>query len=455
MSLEGMDLDCALRRGGSDREDDDGDDGRPANDRHTPPSAVDLHDDNAVDECLLLALPDELLLGVFSALSDAEVPARAASVARRLAALSRDDTLWQSLYVRRYGPSVHKHFAEFGKDWRWLYRARSRRADAAPAEGPGCVAMTKMGHFYCGDLDGGVPHGYGLHVYVECLTRARDVDPRDAFALASASGGSRTEEGQWARGKKHGRTIEADDGDRYDGEYVDGIRQGQGTYVWRSGSVYRGAYVDCRRSGWGVMNHADGRRYEGHWTRGRRDGEGTMTLPDGRSYSGHWANTNPHGWGVHTWPNGNRVEASWKRGAPRGEGALISPDGRVFFDRAKELFCVGGATIPDDGSLPGSDGWDSRLKRMRYVPCESDAHRRTVDTLYVDGSRLSVFWHRGNHGRSYRVAAHSPVCRALGRSAAKEEEAPKEGAAVGTCMACLCVACTPEGDQARWYLGAS
>lgn len=417
-----MDLvDCA--------EQGDGNRGRVVGDTGASSGPSALLANNRAGECLLLSLPDELLLAILGALLDAEVPGRAAPATQRLDALSRDDALWQGLYRHRYGPPVHAHFGEFGRGWRWLYRARSQRN---PLDGPGCVA-TGAGHFYCGDLHGNRPQGYGLRVYVERPYGVRADDPRDAFALPTGAIQARTE-GSWVGGLQHGRVINITSHERYDGTYAYASRTGQGTCIRPSGHVYRGEYTHGEPSGWGVIEDADGRCYRGRWERGSMHGEGTMTLPDGRSHRGRWADNEPGGWGVHAWPNGQRVEAMWKDGAPHGEGVLLTDDGRCFFDAAEEIFCVGGAEIPADiAPSRSTDEWGGRLKRVRIVPCESAAHRRTAETLYVDGSRMRVFWPvaADDERRSCRVQSHSRVCAA----AAIADEA--QAAAVGTCMACL------------------
>nr|UMO78775.1 morn repeat domain [Pandoravirus belohorizontensis] len=408
------------------------------------------------EDCLLLALPDELVLAILAVHHDPEVPARAAPVSRRLGALSRDDVLWHRLYVHRYGPPVHKHWAEFGKNWRWLYEARSRRRNPGSA-GPACAAVSPGGYFYCGQLNAdGRRHGYGLLVYAEHLVKASDVDPRDVFALPEGSIEWRAE-GEWTHGKRHGRVTEVVAGGRYDGAYVNGAREGHGTFAWRSGSVYRGMYAANQRSGWGVLDYADGRHYEGHWLCGVRRGEGKMALPDGRSYVGRWRNGKPDGWGACTWPNGNRVEATWQDGALQGEGALIAPDGRVVFDDAQQLFCVGFCVLPPKGPLDSSaDDWGGRLKRMHDVPCgtdDGDVHHRTAHALYLDGSRLLVFWHRDDHARSCRIIGHAPSCSAVGHSITEAQQ--EDGVAVGTCMACLSAAHTREHRKPCWYRAAT
>ncbi|AJF98007.1 Morn repeat protein [Pandoravirus inopinatum] len=390
-------------------------------------------------DCLLLKLPEELLLMVFAARNDPEVPARMAPVARRLHALSRDDALWRRMYERRHGSPVHRHFADYGKDWRWLYRARSQRG-TANSTGPGCVAMKKhtKKHFYCGDLERGVPHGYGLNVHIKAQVIVKGIDPRNAFVQPSRS----RIEGLWANGQPHGRMIETlTNGDCYEGECADGLRHGQGTYTRPGNFTYQGAYVNGYRKGWGVLRCASGHRYEGQWARGGWNGQGTRVLPDGRSHQGHWQMSTPHGRGVHAWPNGQRVEGTWDGGShPCGQAVLITADGRRFFDDADEVFCVGGVAVPDGVDFGG------RIKCMREGPTDDPMHPVTFDALYLDGSRLFVGCPTADHDRTCRVLAHSSVCMLADHPI----EQDSNDAAVGTCMACLLVS-RARGQTDAWY----
>ncbi|BCU03738.1 morn repeat incomplete domain containing protein [Pandoravirus japonicus] len=378
-------------------------------------------------DCLLLALPGELLWAILGALPDAKVAGRMAPVSRRLHALIHDDALWQDLYKRCYGPPAHRYFIEHGKDWRWLYRARSQRG-AAGSAGPGCVAIEhNEGCFYCGDLERGVPHGYGLKVRVNAQDGVGDgLDPRDAFARPSRL----CAEGTWADGQPHGRTVATSPmGNRYEGECAGGLRHGQGTFTCPGNFTYRGAFVDGMRKGWGVLCCASGHRYEGQWEGGAWNGEGALALPDGRSHRGQWQSSAPHGRGVHVWPNGQRVEGTWNGGShPCGQAVLITADGRRFVDDADEVFCVGGVTVPDGVDLGGG------IKRVCWGPAGDAARPIGFDALYLDGSRLFVGCPAADRDRTCRVLAHSQACTLSGRSVEQDDS---KDPAVGTCMACL------------------
>ena len=63
---------------------------------------------------------------------------------------------------------------------------------------------------------------------------------------------------------------------------------------WR----YEGEFREGKRHGQGVMEWRDGTRYEGEWSEGRRHGQGVYTFPDGKRYEGEWRDSERHGLGA-------------------------------------------------------------------------------------------------------------------------------------------------------------
>ena len=49
---------------------------------------------------------------------------------------------------------------------------------------------------------------------------------------------------------------------------------GRGTYTWANGMRYEGDYVEDVKEGNGVFDWPDGRRYEGEWVDDQQHGEG-------------------------------------------------------------------------------------------------------------------------------------------------------------------------------------
>ena len=62
-------------------------------------------------------------------------------------------------------------------------------------------------------------------------------------------------------------------GDTYDGEFMDGIRESRGTYRYASkGEKYDGEWKDNKACGHGKFTHVEGDTYEGQWANDKANG---------------------------------------------------------------------------------------------------------------------------------------------------------------------------------------
>ena len=96
-------------------------------------------------------------------------------------------------------------------------------------------------------------------------------------------------EGEFRDGKRQGRAVVTfANGNRYDGEFRDDYANGRGVFTFVSGNRYDGEYRDGKRTGRGVFTFADGSRYEGEFLDDFVNGSGTLKRPDGATYSGTW-----------------------------------------------------------------------------------------------------------------------------------------------------------------------
>ena len=91
---------------------------------------------------------------------------------------------------------------------------------------------------------------------------------------------------------------------------------------------YEGEYKDGLRDGQGTLTYADGRMYVGEFKDGLRDGQGTYTWANGDHYVGEFKDDNIHGQGTYTWANGNHYVGEWKDGTYHGQGTYTWADGR-------------------------------------------------------------------------------------------------------------------------------
>ena len=138
--------------------------------------------------------------------------------------------------------------------------------------------------------------------------------------------------GYWDHGKMHGvgTFISATGKERYEGLFVQGKMEGQGTKYFSSGSYYTGAFLTDKFEGHGLMSFADGRIYEGNWSNGFMNGQGKMTYPDGSVYIGERKNGKKHGNGTLEFFDGRKFSGNWKAGKKTGQGKMIYGGGTVY-----------------------------------------------------------------------------------------------------------------------------
>jgi hypothetical protein len=97
-------------------------------------------------------------------------------------------------------------------------------------------------------------------------------------------------------GQKEYKVVTYDNGDRYEGYFVNDLKNGEGTYYWKNGNRYVGEWQDGERTGFGVFTWTDGDIYKGYFKAGKRGGYGEYyaankdiaNCPGARIYKGNW-----------------------------------------------------------------------------------------------------------------------------------------------------------------------
>mgnify|MGYP006206877457 CR=1 FL=1 len=80
------------------------------------------------------------------------------------------------------------------------------------------------------------------------------------------------------------------------------------------------------------MTTTTGLRYEGDWKDGQRTGQGDFTMRDGTRYTGGWLNGKQEGQGTQVFANGSRYEGQWRGGLPNGPGPHPLHNSRYDFN---------------------------------------------------------------------------------------------------------------------------
>jgi len=126
------------------------------------------------------------------------------------------------------------------------------------------------------------------------------------------------------------KTVTRADGSVYQGEFLNGLRQGRGICNYPEGFCYDGDWLNDKATGQGKYTNLDGSVYVGGFLNGFRSGKGKETLADGRIYDGQWADNQKNGKGVMTWTDGDRYEGQIKDDNLNGFGKIYRADGGIY-----------------------------------------------------------------------------------------------------------------------------
>ncbi|MBN1363670.1 MAG: hypothetical protein JW976_02585 [Syntrophaceae bacterium] len=152
---------------------------------------------------------------------------------------------------------------------------------------------------YEGNIVNGQPHGRGTYTW--------------------ANGNKY--EGDWADGKMSGMgTYTCSNGKQFTGDFennkpvgftINCVLQNSGNI-----SIPRRTMSEYQRQG--SYTDANGNKYEGNIVNGKLHGKGTLTSPSGNKYEGDFVDGKINGWGTYTCSNGKQFTGNFKNNKPVG-----------------------------------------------------------------------------------------------------------------------------------------
>ena len=92
-----------------------------------------------------------------------------------------------------------------------------------------------------------------------------------------------------------------EEGEMYEGEFKNSVKEGIGLYRWADGTSYIGEFKKNKITGFGKMNFANGNSYEGEFKEGFLSGWGKFMWDDGKYYIGNYLKDKKHGFGIFVW----------------------------------------------------------------------------------------------------------------------------------------------------------
>lgn len=83
------------------------------------------------------------------------------------------------------------------------------------------------------------------------------------------------------------------------------------------------------KNGFYIEDLGNGEKYEGNYVENKKSGQGKYYFSDGSVYDGNWENDIMQGKGKLTWKNGRTFDGNFIDGSPSGRGKMIYKDGTV------------------------------------------------------------------------------------------------------------------------------
>ncbi|KAL0983919.1 hypothetical protein UPYG_G00134760 [Umbra pygmaea] len=245
----------------------------------------------------------------------------------------------------------------------------------------------------------GKRHGKGMIYYNQAETSWYEGDwvnnRRDGWGVRCYPSGN-LYEGQWKNNVRHGegsmRWLKL--GQKYRGTWENGVQQGKGTYTWflRRGlgsqyplrNEYTGEFVQGMRHGQGCFLYASGALYKGGWKSNEKHGQGKFIFKNGRIFEGEFVNDRMaefpgfsldgsktpdlNGIRTHT-PHPEEVESHRRASVDSGSRpSLLGPDMALKISALLE-------NLPEDKR-------DQELKQVEFAVLRHIAELRTIYSFY-------------------------------------------------------------------------
>nr|XP_020655180.1 radial spoke head 10 homolog B2-like isoform X1 [Pogona vitticeps]XP_020655181.1 radial spoke head 10 homolog B2-like isoform X1 [Pogona vitticeps] len=138
--------------------------------------------------------------------------------------------------------------------------------------------------------------------------------------------GGNVYKGMFSEGLMHGRgTYTWADGVQFEGNFVKNLPMHHGRYTWPDGSIYEGEVKNGIRHGFGMYKCGTYPvSYIGQWVEGKRHGKGTIYYNTESSswYEGDFVYNVKSGWGIRCYKSGDIYEGQWERDMRHGEGRM-------------------------------------------------------------------------------------------------------------------------------------
>ncbi|MBT3191888.1 MAG: hypothetical protein HN341_04970 [Verrucomicrobia bacterium] len=193
-------------------------------------------------------------------------------------------------------------------------------------------------------------------------------------------------------------------GDRYEGEFVNGLMHGWGTYYYKNGDQFEGEYENDLKTGRGTLTTTAGERYVGAFANDMKHGKGSLSRADGTRYVGDFRDDLMTGKGVVFYKNGNKYAGDVVNAVHHGRGLLRFFNGDIYDGEFRKGIRTGRGqyAFSDSGRYVGEFVNGVRHGTGRY--------------LYPDGAEyIGGFENGRKHGEGIRIYPNGTRLKGLWR----------------------------------------
>lgn len=157
------------------------------------------------------------------------------------------------------------------------------------------------GNYFKGHFINGQPSGDGEMIIqnkIKCIGNFNNNLPNKKVKLFNYIDSS-LYEGDMVNGKKEGKGIlKFKDGTVYEGEFMNDKYEGKGKLKFKNGCCYEGNFSNNYINGKGKYIYLDGKEYNGDFHMGLKHGFGRLSWNDNKYFEGYWINNKQHGEGI-------------------------------------------------------------------------------------------------------------------------------------------------------------
>ncbi len=118
-------------------------------------------------------------------------------------------------------------------------------------------------------------------------------------------------------------------GNIYIGDWKNNFREGRGKLKMITGDVYVGDFSASKFWGNGTYKYSNGEKYVGNWENNQANGKGEYTFVNGDKYRGEFVNGDFDGFGIYLYEDGSKYVGYWKDNMKNGDGKFVDSNGKT------------------------------------------------------------------------------------------------------------------------------